>query len=68
MRVYIIWSAVQSQMLDRKLCDTRISEDGLNTAIYKALIDVDIVMATGVSYIPLHFADSENESVIPRRG
>jgi MscS family membrane protein len=48
--------------------DTRISENGLNTAIYKALIDVDIVMATGVSYIPLHFADSENESVIPRWG
>ncbi len=48
--------------------DTRISEDGLNTAIYKALIDVDIVMATGVSYIPLHFADSENEYVVPRWG
>ena len=48
--------------------DTRISEDGLNTAIYKALLDADIAMATGVPSIPLHFADSENESVIRRWG
>lgn len=47
--------------------ETRISEDRLNTAIYKALINANISMATGTSHVTIHFADAENESIISRR-
>jgi small-conductance mechanosensitive channel len=47
---------------------TRISENRLNTAIYKALISAGISMAIGTSYVTIHFVDSENESIIFRQG
>jgi MscS family membrane protein len=46
--------------------DTRISEDRLNTAIYKALINAGITVPS--LHTIIHFADPENESTISRQG
>jgi MscS family membrane protein len=45
--------------------ETRVSEDQLNTAIYKALINANIVMPS--SDIVVHFADLENELAISKQ-
>lgn len=45
--------------------ETRVSEDQLNTAIYKALINANIVMPS--SDIIVHFADLENELAISKQ-
>ncbi|MDP4197653.1 MAG: mechanosensitive ion channel [Bacteroidota bacterium] len=44
--------------------DTRISEDRLNTAIYKALINGNIAMPC--SNVMIHVADQDNESIFSR--
>ncbi|AKB18150.1 MULTISPECIES: mechanosensitive ion channel family protein [unclassified Methanosarcina] len=44
--------------------ETRVSEDRLNTAIYKALTNEGIVVPSLHNVI--HFADRENESIFPR--
>jgi small-conductance mechanosensitive channel len=46
--------------------DTRISEDRLNTAIYRALINANIALPS--LHIIIHFAYQENGSTISRRG
>lgn len=46
--------------------ETRISEDRLNTAIYKAMINAGIAVPSLHNII--HFADPENESIIFRQG
>jgi MscS family membrane protein len=45
--------------------ETRISEDRLNTAIYKALINANIVMPS--PDIIVHFADVNTDLIISRR-
>jgi small-conductance mechanosensitive channel len=45
--------------------ETRISEDRLNTAIYKALINADIVMPS--STVIIYFADREADLTFSRR-
>jgi hypothetical protein len=46
-------------VLDRKLRGNRISEDKLNTVIYKALINENIAMLS--SDIVVHFANQKTE-------
>ncbi|AKB32885.1 Potassium efflux system KefA protein [Methanosarcina siciliae HI350] len=46
--------------------ETRVSEDRLNTAIYKALINANILMPS--SDIIVHFADRDKELKISRQG
>ncbi|KKH48194.1 hypothetical protein EO93_10335 [Methanosarcina sp. 1.H.A.2.2] len=46
--------------------ETRVSEDKLNTAIYKALINANILMPS--SDIIVHISDQENELKISRLG
>lgn len=41
--------------------DTRISEDQLNTAIYKALINANVSLSTSTSYVTIHFDDVKND-------
>ena len=45
--------------------ETRVSEDRLNTAIYKALMNANIAMPS--SDIIVHFADLENELTVLRQ-
>lgn len=45
--------------------ETRISEDRLNTVIYKALINANIAMPS--SDVIIHFADKENVLTIPKK-
>ncbi len=46
--------------------DTRISEDRLNTAIYKALINANIAVPSFHTII--HFVNQENGSTISKHG
>lgn len=46
--------------------ETRVSEDRLNKAIYKVLINTGIEVPSSNTII--HFADQENRSTISRQG